>query len=202
MKHTIEIRLYMSEMAYDVQRILYTIGEGISVSSDAPESSTLLQDDSDERKLGMLRSFTSTYGTLKAALSEYLIEDEHLADNVLMELTKHPQSLTLYFSYKGKPVEDKSKSVDNTLITLLRVPSNFSTSVKEQITKCMHDCMVSNAVADALSLTPYAEYAASYLQRVQDNLLGIETALQLRQRPTRVHAPSTDEPHTNDMRYE
>ena len=204
-KHTIELRLYMSELLYDVAMAAYNIGEGMKATSEnalGREAATIVQDFDDGKKDVILRSFGTTFGILKSALSEYLVEDNHLADNILNPEFRKKAALELTFGYKGEMAESENETEDNTFVLLLRVPMNFRTSTKEAIVSDMHTVLVCNALAEWLQESPMADRAAAYGEKATYAMTHLVNVLNLRQRPTRVHAPSEEEPHTNDMRYE
>lgn len=200
MKHTITLRIYTSELLYDVQQRAYTLGNSLKTSEN-PELSALIQEAVDENENTLLRSFGQSFATLRDELGEYLISEKHEADNVLLDKkAKIINGLT--FGYAGAPSENAESTVDNTLVMMLRMPTNFAMDSRESIAKNIHAYIVDCALADWLSLTPARELATQYTQSAASDLSLIKQAVNRRQRPNRVHAPSTEEPHTNDMRYE
>lgn len=200
MKHTITLRIYISELLYDVKQRAYTIGESLK-TADNPATAALIQEAVDENENTLLRSFGQSFATLRDELGEYLISEKHEADNVLLDKeTKIINGLT--FGYAGAPSENAESKVDNTLVLMLRMPTNYAMDSRESLATNIHAYIVDCALADWLSLTPARELAAQYTQSATADLLLIKQAVNRRQRPNRVHAPSTEEPHTNDMRYE
>lgn len=200
MKHTITLRIYISELLYDVQQRAYTLGNSLKTSEN-PALSALIQEAVDENENTLLRSFDQSYATLRDELGEYLISEKHEADNVLLDKeTKIINGLT--FGYAGAPSKNAESTVDNTLVLMLRMPTNFAMDSRESLAKNIHAYIVDCALADWLSLTPARELAQQYTQSAASDLLLIKQAVNRRQRPNRVHAPSSEEPHTNDMRYE
>lgn len=192
----------MSELAYDVRKTLHELGESVRVTDEEhADASTLLQDDTDARTDTILRAITRGWGAVRAAVSGYLVEDEHYADNILPQLTRAKEELTLTFTHAGSDVQT-TETEDNTLIMLLRVTSNARTSVRESVAQLTHDALVCSAVSDVLMTTAYADRATAYAQRASDDIASLDALLCARQRPTRTHLPAPDAPHTNDMRYE
>lgn len=200
MKHTITLRIYISELLYDVQQRAYTLGNSLK-TSDNPALSALIQEAVDENENTLLRSFDQSFATLRDELGEYLISEKHEADNVLLDKNiKIINGLT--FGYAGAPSANAESTVDNTLVLMLRMPTNFAMDSRESLAKNIHAYIVDCALADWLSLTPARELAQQYTQSAASDLLLIKQAVNRRQRPNRVHAPSAEEPHTNDIRYE
>lgn len=202
MKHTIEIHIHVSEMLYDVQQRTYLIGESLR-SADNSALAAQVQEVLGESGNTILRSFGKSFAVVRDALREYLVSEKHDADNILMsEDAEVPTALT--FGYRGRPStsEDAGYTAENTLVLLLRMPTNFAMDSRESIAKNIHSYMVDCAMADWLSLTPARDLAAQYTESSAADMMLIRDAVNARQRPNRVHAPSADEPHTHDMRYE
>lgn len=200
-KQTIEIKLYMSEMLYDVMQRAYLTGDAAKTADNA-ELAAKIQELDDERRDVVLRSFGNTLGLIREQLGEYLVEDGHYADNLLLEETRKKMVHGMVFGFQGRPPEtDEGEMVDNTLVIMLRVPMNFQSASKETIASALHALMVNNALVDWLTI--YApDRVEAYQASAQADLATLRAALNSRVRPTRVHAPAREQATTNDIRYE
>lgn len=200
-KQTIEIKLYMSEMVYDVVQRAYLAGDAVK-TADTAEQAAKIQELDDEKKDLILRSFGNTWGVISEELGEYLVEDGHYADNLLLEETRKEMVHGMVFGFQGRPPEtDKGDMVDNTFVIMLRVPMNFQKASKETIASALHALMVNNALADWLTI--YApDRVEACTAAAQTDLAMLRAALNSRVRPTRVHAPAMEQATTNDIRYE
>lgn len=200
-KQTIEIKLYMSELVYDVQQKAHLIGDAMR-TDETSEQAAKVQDLTDERKDAILRSFAESYACLRNELSEYLVETNRYADNILLQEERNKIKHALVFGYQGKPAAQSEEKEDNTLFLMLRVPMNFNLSVRGDIAHAMHNYMTDRAVATWLLLTPAKAEAETYIKSAQAALLELHTAINKRIRPTRVHAPEQTPPQQNELRYE
>lgn len=200
-KQTIEIKLYMSEMVYDVVQRAYLAGDAVK-TADTAEQAAKIQELDDEKKDLILRSFGNTWGVISEELGEYLVEDGHYADNLLLEETRKEMVHGMVFGFQGRPPEtDEGEMVDNTFVIMLRVPMNFQKASKETIASALHALMVNNALADWLTI--YApDRVEACTAAAQTDLAMLRAALNSRVRPTRVHAPAMEQATTNDIRYE
>lgn len=214
MKDTIEIHIYIGELIYDCERTAYQVGESIRNGKN-DEAVALLQDIIDEEALNViLRSFGESMGIVKDKLHEYLVDENHQADNMLMERKRKVIAQGIAFSYKGQPQLDKEDDdeEDNDFILMLRVPTNFSRAAKDAISHSIHSYMVHAALASWYNMSAPKEIGNSVtisrelVKNCQDectsSLLMLEEAMNRRVRPKRVRRPSEIPPHTNDIRYE
>lgn len=201
MKQTITIRTYISELLHDISQRVYMIGESVK-TTDNPDLATLVQDVYDESQTTLLRAIGHAYAVVQDELGEYLISEHSEADNVLLD----PAAVVptgLAFGYQGAPSSEGGTAIaDNTLVLMLRMPSNFAMDSRESIAKNIHAYLVDSALAEWLTLTPARELATQYAQSAAADMLLIHQAVNRRARPNRVHAPSSKEPTTNDIRYE
>lgn len=212
MKDTIEIHIYIKGLLYDCERIAYQAGESIRNGKN-DEAVALLEDVVDEEAVNvLLRSFGESMGVVKDKLHEYLVDDNHLADNMLMEQTRKVMAQGIAFSYKGAPIMDGDEEEDNDFVLLLRVPSNFSLSAKDAIAQSIHMYIVKSALAVWFNMSAPKEIGESvtisreFIKNFQEEsaaaLLMLEEAMYRRRRPSRVRKPSSVPPHTNDIRFE
>ena len=202
MKHTIELKLYLSEIVYDIQQRAYLIGESMRTDQNA-EQAAMVQDINDERKDAVLRSIGTTWATIRDVCYEYLKGTNHTADNLLLLETRKKVATALSFSFQGSnPADNTDETEDNTLQMMLRMPTNSALASSDALAADAHTAIVCNALAEGLLLTPARDLAATYVQSAASSLQAMNTALNRRVRPNRLHAPSAEAPHTNDMRYE
>lgn len=212
MKDTIEVHIYLGELIYDCERAAYQAGESIRNGKN-DEAAALMQDIKDDGAIDVvLRSFGESMGILKDKLHEYLVDENHAADNLLMEQTRKKVAQGIAFSYKGSPVLEGKETEDNDFVLLFRVPTNFSRAAKDAIAKCMHTYMVNAALATWYNMSAPKEIGESVtisrelVKNCQDecasSLILLEEAMNRRERPKRVRRPSSIPPHTNDIRYE
>lgn len=200
-KQTIEIKLYMSEVVYDVVQKAFLVGDAVKTNENA-EQTAKIQELEGEKKDLILRSFGNSLGLIRLQLGEYIVEDGHYADNLLLQETREKMKSGLIFGFRGRPAEtDESERVDNTLVFLLRVPSNWQKASKEAIASALHALMVNNALVDWFTI--YApDRVEAYAASSAADLATLKAAINSRQRPTRPHAPEDLQPITNDIRYE
>lgn len=200
-KQTIEIKLYMSEMVYDVVQRAFLTGDAVKTNENA-EQAAKIQELEDEKKDLILRSFGNSLGLIRQQLGEYIVEDGHYADNLLLQETREKMKSGLIFGFRGRPAEaDESERVDNTIVFLLRVPSNWQKASKDAIASALHALMVNNALVDWFTI--YApDRVEAYAASSAADLATLKAAINSRQRPTRPHAPEDMQPITNDIRYE
>jgi hypothetical protein len=206
MKHTIELKLYLSEIVYDIQQRAFLIGESLrkTGNADTDESAAMVQDINDERKDAVLRSIGTTWATIRDVCYEYLKGTNHTADNLLLPETRKKVATALSFSFQGSnpSADNTDETEDNTLQMMLRMPTNSALASSDALAADAHTAIVCNALAEWLLLTPARDLAATYVQSAASALQAMNTALNRRVRPNRLHAPSAEAPHTNDMRYE
>lgn len=200
MKQTVEIKLYMSELMYDVLRQTHTIGDTIR-TDETQEQAAKLQELPEDKDI-VLRSFGNSFGRIKQALAQYIVDTNRFADNLLIPEEREKISHELVFGFNGMPPTPSEEKEDNTFYLMLRVPMNFNLAAKESIEENMHTFMVDNALDSWLSLRQLNEKAQEYKAMAQECLSYIVIASSKRIRPARVHAPSQTEPRQNETRYE
>ena len=200
-KQTIEIKLYMSEIVYDVAQKAYLTGDAVKTPETAETAAKIQELDGEKRDV-VLRSIGNSWGLIREELGEYLVEDSHYADNLLTEETRAKMVHGLVFGYRGRPPQsDESEREDNTFVIMLRVPMNFQKAAKETVASALHALIANNALVDWLTI--YApDRVGGYTAAAQTDLATLRAALNKRVRPTRVHAPAKEQSNTNDIRYE
>ena len=199
-KHTIEIKIYVSEIIYDVQQKVFHIGESMYDGKNK-EQVAKVEELTDDALDIVLRSLGQSYGVIREKMHEYLDEDYHYADNILLPETRKRIVEDLVFTSHGKPVFQEQE--ESTLLTFsLRMPKNFSTSARDGIASAIHDYMVGQAITEWLLVTPARDMAQVYAKNSETPLLLLDECLNRRERPRRTHLPEEEEPHTTDIRYE
>lgn len=200
MKQTLEIKLYMSELMYDVLRQAHTLGDTIT-TDETREQAAKLQELEDNKDV-VLRSFGNSFGKIKQVLSQYIVDTNRFADNLLIPEEREKISHELVFGFNGMPPTPGEEKEDNTFYLMLRVPMNFNLAVKESIEENMHEYMVDFALYSWLTLRQLPDLSEKYKAKAQECLAYIVRASASRIRPARVHAPSQVEPRQNETRYE
>lgn len=200
-KQTMEIKLYMSELMYNVQQEAHLVGESMRTDENG-EQAALVQEVTDEKKDIVLRSFGESYARLRNELSEYLVESNRYGDNLLIPEERAKIKHQLIFGYKGQPpAVDETKKEDNTLFLMVRVPMNFNLAVRDDVANAMHSYMVNSALADWFGITASGQ-STQYAQKAQEDMMELRSAMNKRIRPARVHAPEQTSPRQNELRYE
>lgn len=203
-RQTLEVRLYLSELMYDVQQKAWHTGESMRGGDAASEEqASKVQELSDAGKDVVLRAFGNAFGVLRTELGEYIVEGCAMADNLLLPEVRKRIVQGVVIGYGGAPAGNVGdETEDNTLVVLLRVPMNFNLGVRQAVVAAMHAYMVDCAMAEWLMVSAAAGGAAQWLERAKVDLLTLRAALNKRIRPTRVHEPAVTEPKDKDVRYE
>lgn len=204
-KQTLEVKLYLSELMYDVQQKAWRTGESMRGGDAASEEqASRVEELSDDGKDVVLRAFGNAYGVLRTEIGEYVVEGCAMADNLLLPEVRKRIVRGVVIGYGGVPAGNVGdETEDNTLVVLLRVPMNFNLGVRQAVVAAMHAYMVDCAMAEWLMVSAAAGGAAQWLERAKVDLLTLRAALNKRIRPTRVHEPARTEPKTkDDVRYE
>lgn len=199
-KQTIEIRLYLSELIYDVQQKTFLVGD-LMKTDENTEQATRIQEVIDDKKNVVLRSFGNSLSALKSELSEYLVENNRSVDNLLMEETRKKVAQQLTIGYRGSIGTTSEETEDNTILFLLRVPMNYNLSCKEAVATSLHAYMVNKALADwfGIHAPDMVEY---YAQAAIADLVSLRASLNKRIRRARTHLPINTQPQQNELRYE
>lgn len=129
MKHTLNIKLYLSELIYDVQQRAYLIGESMRTDQNA-EQAAMVQELTDERKDAILRSFGTTWDTLRSVLHKYIATTENAVDNVLLPETVSTKTTKLPFTF-GLETLTTSENTDDeaSAQSLVNTALSSSTSI-------------------------------------------------------------------------
>ena len=159
MKKSIQLKLKMSELIYDIQNKTYLTGRSLNDGTNHSHVANMQANDDDENEAQILRSITNAYAVLRNRLSEYIELSEETSNN------------------------DSFTSEDTIDLTLL-MPSNFNLSVTKTIGEAAHQFIVSTAIADWFSITAKGE-TADYTATAASALSILEEALCKRSRPHR-----------------
>lgn len=160
---TVNIKLYVSELIFDIQNKAYLTGRSRQ-SADNPKTSADMQASDDDNEQ-IKRSIGNAFATLKTVLAEYLIEDGTTATNEL--------------------------DTDSTELNLeLSVPSNYNYATTETLTAAAHQYVTNIALADWFTITNKAD-ASDYAKLANDSITVINEAVNKRVRPTRT-APTSE----------
>lgn len=158
------IKLYVSELMYDIQNLTYLTGRSRGNGQNFEEVANMQASDDDDNKNRILRSIQANFNLLRNKLSEYLVPgspEATEADTVLLDSSK-----------------------ESTLSLTLSMPSNFNSSTAETISSAAHEFIMDMAVADWFTITNKAD-AADYISKAQGELNNIREAISKRIRPTR-----------------
>lgn len=159
MKKSIQLKLKMSELIYDIQNKTYLTGRSLSDGENHSHVANMQANDDDENEAQILRSITSAYSVLRNRLSEYLETDDVDTGN------------------------DSLKSSDSIVLTLM-MPSNFNSSVTKTIGEAAHQFIVATSIADWFAITAKGE-TTDYSAVAASSLNILEEALCKRSRPVR-----------------
>lgn len=159
MKKYVTIKLYMSELIYDVENKTFLTGKARGNGENYEESADMRANDDAENRNQVMRSIGNAFSTLKTKLGEYLFEGGGSANNV--------------------QISDQSN-----LEVQLRMPSNYNTSANDTVAAAMHQYIVNLAIAEWYTIFDKAD-ASDYLAMAAGNLVSLREALNKRVRPMR-----------------
>ena len=160
-KKTISIKLYMSELTYEVKNKTFLTGQSRWNGDNKEEVAHMQANDDEENLNQVLRSLGNAFATLKTKLSEYIVEEGTTANN------------------------KQIKEEDNLVVELL-MPSNFNQATNDSIAAAMHQYLVNSAIGDWFTITNKSD-ASDYLTVAAANLEQIREAINKRVRPVRVN---------------
>lgn len=158
-KKTINIKLYTSELIYDIQNATHLTAE--SKRDFAPEQIATMKASEDESSINhLLRSIGNAFAEAKNHLSEYID-------------ARHTSSTNRLINRE-----------DNLLLTLNNLPSNYNESTTDTITSALHQYIVNTALRDWFIATSPSD-AGDYGKLADEALKTLRTAINKRTRPTR-----------------
>lgn len=156
---TIDIKLNISEIVYDVQNKTYLTGKSRQEGDNHEQVANMQANDDEENANQVLRSISMAFANLKMKLGEYLNLEYTTADNNLITM---------------------NASLDLSLF----MPSNYNTSTVDTVAAAAHQYLVSMAVNDWFTITDKKD-AAEYAALAELSLKIISEAVSKRTRPVR-----------------
>ena len=159
MKQTLNLKLKLSEIVYDIQNKTYLTGRSLIKGDNHSHVANMQANDDDENLAQVLRSVTQANAVLRNRLSAYMEGAVESANN-------------------------ESLSIDDDLVLSLQLPSNFNSSVAQTLGDAAHQFLVATAVADWFAITAKGE-TSDYGIVAAESLKILEETLSKRTRPVR-----------------
>lgn len=159
MKKEISIKLYASELIYDVQNKTYLTGRSRSDGKNHEQVANMQANDDEENENQVVRSIGNAWADIKMRLSEYIVSAQTSGNNAQI---------------------DK----DTNLEVTLKMPSNYNQATVDTISTALHQFIVNTAIADWFTITNKTD-AKDYLDMAIANIAEIREAINKRVRPTR-----------------
>ena len=160
---TIDIKLNISEIVYDVQNKTYLTGKSRLEGDNHEQVANMQANDDEENANQVLRSISMAFANLKTKLGEYLDLEYTTADNALITM---------------------KSSLDLSLV----MPSNFNTATVSTVAAAAHQYIVSMTVYDWFTITDKKD-AEEYSALASLSLKIISEAVSKRSRPVRISEP-------------
>lgn len=158
-KRTISIKLYMSELVYDVENKTWQTGEVRRGDGTHKQASAMQMNNDDDRKNQLMRSIGNAWERLLMHLSEWVSSEDN----------------TVYDSQIGN-VEF--------LEVLMHMPMNYNRAMNGAIATAMHQYIVNLSISDWYMLVSKDD-AADYMELAAANLEQLKSAINKRVRPVR-----------------
>ena len=165
-RKVITIKLYTSELVYDVENKTYLTGRSRYDGNNHERVANMQASEDEENRNQILRSLQSAFSVLKTKLSEYLASDLTSANNVLMTGVKN-------------------------LTVALNMPANYNQATVDTVADAMHQFMVNLSVSQWFVITDKDD-AAEYATMASVNIDTIREALNKRLRPSRPAQPDEE----------
>lgn len=159
MKKTINLKLSMPEIIFDVQNKTYLTGKALSDGGNHSHVANMQANDDDENAAQVLRSITMAVAVLHNRLAEYMEQNSSNSNNDIISAEESPE-------------------------LSLSMPSNFNTSATATMGEAAHQFIVATAVADWFAITAKGE-TTDYSKVAEESLKVLEEALCKRKRPMR-----------------
>ncbi|MBD5358115.1 MAG: hypothetical protein HDR88_14150 [Bacteroides sp.] len=160
---TIDIKLDLNEVVYDIQNKTYLTGKSRRDGDNHEQVANMQANDDDENANQVLRSVSMAFSNLKMKLGEYLDLNHSTANNELMDS-------------------------DTELNLTLKMPSNFNNATVDTVAAAAHQYVVSRAIFDWFVITDKKD-AEEYATLADQSLKIISEAVSKRSRPQRVVKP-------------
>ncbi len=158
-KKSISIKLFLSEIIYDVQDAAYLTGRSRQTGANHEEVAHIQAGDDDEERNKLLRSIGNAIGILKSRMSEYL-------------------------GLNISAFTDALQTGEGVIEIILSMPMNFDDAAISAITGEMHQYIVNTTIAEWLTITDKND-AKEYFDFATLNLANIRDSLHKRTRPVR-----------------
>lgn len=161
-KKIITVKLYLSELVFDIQNKTYITGRSRADGDNFEQVANMQVNGDDENQEQVLRSITNAVASLRVRLGDYITETkiDLAADN--------------------RQLSDK----DNVLLTLA-MPANYNTNTRDQVASGCHRYIVASAIAEWFTMTDKAD-AADYAAMATVAAADIREAISKRARPRRM----------------
>lgn len=156
---TIEIRLDLSEIVYDIQNKTYLTGKCRRTDGNHELVANMQANDDEENANQVLRSVSMAFSTLKTRLGEYIRETDTIGSNELI-------------------------TSDSSLSLTLQMPSNYNPATVDTLAAAAHQYIVSSAVVDWFTITHKSD-ATEYAAQAEKSLSMLVEAASRRCRPSR-----------------
>lgn len=156
---TIDIKLDLSEMVYDIQNKTYLTGKSRHDGTNHEQVANMQANDDEENANQIFRSIVAAFANLKMKLGEYLDLDHTTANNSLIDS-------------------------DTQLNLTLKMPSNYNNATIDTVAAAAHQYIVSMAIYDWFVITDKKD-AEEYSSLADLSLKIISEAVSKRSRPVR-----------------
>ena len=176
MKKDISIKLYASELMYDVQNKTYLTGRSRQKGNNHEEVANMQANDDEENENQVVRSIGNAWASLKTQLSEFLVSDQTTGNNILI-------------------------NEDTNLEVTLKMPSNYQQATVDTISASLHQFIVNSAIADWFTITNKTD-AEDYVKMAALNIAQIREAINKRVRPERPTPTPDPEPEPTNSENE
>lgn len=155
-KKTIEIKLVMSEVLYDIQNTVWLIGRSRGGGDAVGTSHMQIDLEEESNRNQVLRSVSNAVEVLRGSMREYLYNRDVVRDNVLIE-------------------------ADKDITFTLLMPMNFSEDAVSSIAALCHRYVVNSALRDWLLIVSAGD-AESYGTQASGDLTSLTILLHSRVR--------------------
>lgn len=162
---TFTVKLYMSELIYDVQNKTYITGRSRYDGTNHETVANMQANEDDENENQILRSIGDAYSTLLGKIAEFVKIDSATPS---ADLTK----------------TDELGDAETDIQVVLKMPSNYNMVTSDAVTAAMHKYIVNMAIHEWFTLTNKND-SEIYLARANANIEQLREAINKRVRPDR-----------------
>lgn len=178
-KKTFKVKLYMSELIYDVQNKTYITGRSRYDGDNHEAVANMQANEDDENANQILRSIGDSYSTLLGKIAEFV--------NVSGATPSEEVTKTDVLGSASKNIE-----------VSLDMPSNYNMATSDAVTAAMHKYIVNMAIHEWFLMTNKAD-AADYIARANSNIEQLREAINKRMRPIRSEVVASDPPQDDPV---